>query len=69
MNKVAEFNNAELGIRAVVMQNDGEFDVAAFDTDANMMIEARHGFKSEVAAVAYAAKFIDESVLGASFTV
>ena len=57
--QVAEFVNAETGIRAVVVQAaDGLFDVAAFDTDAGMMIEARHGFPAESLAVEYAAKFV-----------
>lgn len=60
---VAEYLNTETGIRSVVVAaSDGLFDVAAFDVDAEKMIEARHGFPTQAGAVEYAEKFVADKV-------
>ena len=60
-NIVAKFANAETGISSAVMQTeDGHFNVIAFDTDADRVIEIRNGFTDQAIATKYASAFMAE---------
>jgi hypothetical protein len=67
MNKqIAELKNEALAVRVVIIESNGSYDVAAYDTDSGLMIAVRC-FICLQSALAYGAKFVADTIPPGTF--